>query len=147
MPMVATSIPAHLADETAWLEATAELLRTHRIAEIDTEALAEFLDDMARRDRREVLSRLAVLIAHILKWQAQPERRSGSWKATIETQRQELSELLDSGVLRNHAEEIIDRAAEYGLKQAAAETMLPIEAFVAVRAMSLDEVLSEPMPS
>src|SRR5262245_20121582 len=86
-------------DETAWLEAMAQLIRDGRHSELDYPHLREYLEDMARRDKREVSSRLATLIAHLLKWRHQPDRRSGSWRATIIGQRQELSELLESGVL------------------------------------------------
>src|SRR3954453_16491367 len=92
-------------DETAWLETMSELIRMGRLEEVDYPNLAEYLADMARRDRREVTSRLAVLIAHLLKWDHQPERRSGSWRGTVEVQRQELAELLESRVLRTHAGE------------------------------------------
>src|SRR5438874_1944892 len=88
-------------DETAWLERMAELVRRGRIEELDLPNLSEFLSDMARRDRREVESRLAVLIAHLLKWEYQPPKRSRSWLVTIEQQRQELLRLLESGTLRN----------------------------------------------
>ncbi|MGH8479427.1 MAG: DUF29 family protein [Gammaproteobacteria bacterium] len=40
-------------DETAWLETMAELIRLGRLDEIDYPNLAEYLADMARRDRRE----------------------------------------------------------------------------------------------
>ncbi|MBA2591086.1 MAG: DUF29 domain-containing protein [Gammaproteobacteria bacterium] len=70
-------------DETAWLETMAELIRLGRLDEIDYPNLAEYLADMARRDRWEVENRLTVLIVHALKWAYQPDRRSGSWKATI----------------------------------------------------------------
>src|SRR5437762_265465 len=61
-------------DETAWLEAMADLIRTGRLDEVDYPNLAEYLADMARRDRREVDSRLVVLLAHVLKWVHQPDR-------------------------------------------------------------------------
>jgi len=70
-------------DETAWLETMAELIRLGRLDEIDYPNLAEYLADIARSDRREVESRLTVLIVHALKWTYQPDRRSGSCKATI----------------------------------------------------------------
>jgi hypothetical protein len=97
-------------DETAWLEAMAELIRRGRLDEVDYANLAEYLADMARRDRREVSSRLAVLIAHLLKWRYQPERRSGDWRGTVEVQRQDLAELLESGVLRYHAGDVLAKA-------------------------------------
>ena len=37
----------------------------------------------ARRDRREVFSRLVTLLAHLLKREYQPDHRSRSWLATI----------------------------------------------------------------
>src|SRR5271157_324403 len=74
-------------DETAWLEAMSELIRLGRLDEVDYSNLAEYLADMARRDRREVDGRLIVLITHALKWANQSDRRSGSWKGTIIEQR------------------------------------------------------------
>jgi len=111
-------------DETAWLEQTAELVRSGRFDELDAVALAEFLTDMAKRDRREVFSRLVILLAHLLKWEHQQDRRSGSWQGTILTQQRELRQLLDSGTLRNHAIAVFVEAYADARKQAAAETGL-----------------------
>src|SRR5438552_2938743 len=84
-------------DETAWLEAMSNLAAEGRHAEIDYHNLSEYLADMAKRDRREVASRLVVLLTHLLKWEYQPDHRSGSWHGTILEQRRELRKLLDSG--------------------------------------------------
>lgn len=83
---------AELYDEdfAVWAEETAALLRSGSFADIDVEHLAEEVEDMAKRDRRELLSRLTVLLAHLLKWKYQPKKRSTSWKRTIATQRTEL---------------------------------------------------------
>lgn len=132
-------------DETAWLEAMSGLIRQGRLDEVDSSNLAEYLSDMARRDRREVTSRLSLLIAHLLKWTHQPGRRSGSWRATVEVQRQELSELLESGVLRAHAAEVLPRAYANGVRQAAAETGVPASTFPEDCPYSLDEVLAGPL--
>src|SRR5207244_7760444 len=86
------------ADETAWLEAMADLIQQGRWSDLDYPHLGEFLSDMARRDRREVESRLATLLAHVLKWLHQPEHRSRSWRGTIVEQRQELEGLAVRGV-------------------------------------------------
>src|SRR5882724_3211235 len=94
-------------DETAWLEAMSELIRLGRLDEVDYPNLADYLADMARRDRREVESRLTVLLTHALKWAHQPDHRSGSWRGTIIEQRQELEGLVSRGVLRNHAEAVL----------------------------------------
>ena len=125
----ATTVTHYETDETGWLDQTAELVRERRLAEVDLDTLAEYLTDMARRDRREVSSRLALLLAHLLKWQLQPDKRTGSWRATIEVQRQELAELLEGGTLRNHATEVLAKAYENGVRQAVAETGLDATAF------------------
>lgn len=135
------------ADETAWLEAMATLAREGRALDLDLPHLAEYLEDTARRDRREVLSRLVVLIAHRLKWDHQPEHRSASWRATIEVQRQELAELLDSGTLRNHAESVWEKAYANAIRQVVAETGLAPDHFPARCPYPVEELLSdEPRP-
>src|SRR5687767_2895915 len=90
-------------DETAWLEMMAELVREGRLADLDYAHLGEYLDDMAKRGRREVDSRLIPYMAHVLKWMYQPRKRTRSWRLTIETQRQELGlDFESSRTLRNH---------------------------------------------
>jgi hypothetical protein len=128
-------------DETAWLEAVAGLVAARQFGEIDADLLSEYLADMARRDKREVLSRLTVLLAHLLKWDRQPDRRSGGWQATIDHQRAELADLLESGTLRRYAEEVLPRAYERGRHQAALEAGLAADAFPADCPFSLDQVL------
>ncbi len=130
-------------DETAWLEAMSELIRTERLADLDYANLAKYLADMARRDKREVLSRLATLIAHLLKWGFQPEKRTNSWSVTIEAQRQQLAELLESGVLHNYADEILARAYGNAVRLASRETDLPLAKFPRTCPYTLDGILAE----
>jgi len=129
-------------DETAWLEATSELIRQERFDELDYPNLAECLADLARRDRREVESRLTVLIAHALKWTYQPNRRSGSWRATVIEQRQELEGLVSRGVLRNHAETEMEDVYRKAVERAAAETALPSASFPEDCPYTLDQLLA-----
>jgi hypothetical protein len=131
-------------DETAWLEAMSDLAARGRHAEMDYRHLSEYLADMARRDRREVFSRLVVLLSHLLKWEYQPEHRSGSWRGTIRAQRRELRQLLESGTLRNHAEAVLADAYAEARRQAADETELSLDVFPAADARGLDELLAEP---
>ena len=131
-------------DETAWLEAMSALAAGGRFAEMDYLNLSKYLADMAKRDRREVFSRLVVLLSHLLKWEHQPERRSGNWKGTIREQRRELRHLLESGTLRNHAEAVLEDAYAEARRQAADETELSLEVFPAEDARGLDELLAEP---
>lgn len=131
-------------DETAWLEAMSALAAGGRSAEMDYRHLSEYLADRAKRDRREVFSRLVVLLSHLLKWEHQPERRSGSWRGTLRAQRRELRQLLESGTLRNHAEAVLADAYAEARRQAADETELRLDVFPAEDARNLDELLAEP---
>ena len=136
----------YLEDETAWLDRMSELVRQRRLTELDLDNLTEYLSDMARRERREVKSRLGLLITHLLKWEFQPERRSGSWRATIITQRQELADLAGSGVLRNHAEAVLAEAYANAVEVAAAETGLVAGSFPAECPYGLDQLLAADVP-
>jgi hypothetical protein len=131
-------------DETAWLEAMSALAASGRYAEMDYRHLSEYLADMAKRDRREVFSRLVVLLSHLLKWEHQPEQRSGSWRGTIRAQRRELRQLLESGTLRNHAQAVLADAYAEARRQAADETELSPDVFPAEDTRTLDELLAEP---
>jgi len=111
-------------DETAWLEIMSELAAEGRFAEMDHAHLSEYLADMAKRDRREVFSRLVTLLVHLLKWEHQPEHRSGSWLGTIMEQKSELRKVLESGTLHNHALAVLAEAYSDARKRAAAETGL-----------------------
>jgi uncharacterized protein DUF29 len=131
------------ADETAWLEATAELIRGGRLSEVDVNTLAEYLTDMARGDRREVFSRLVVLLSHLLKWEHQPDRRCGPWRGTILEQQRELRQLLESGTLRNHATAVFADAYAEARKQAAAEIGLARNAFPEACRWDIDNALAD----
>jgi Domain of unknown function DUF29 len=131
------------ADETAWLEQMALHAADGEVAALDLPHLSEYLSDMARRDRREVVQRLAVLFSHLLKWDHQPDRRTRSWELTIQEQREELQDLLESGTLRNHAEQELGRAYQKAVRRAAIETELPESTFAVDCPLSLDQVVGE----
>lgn len=130
-------------DETAWLEAMAALAAARRYAEMDFPNLSEYLADMARRDRREVFSRLVVLLAHLLKWEYQPGGRGGSWRGIIREQRRELRQLLESGTLRNHASAVLADAYAEARRQTADEAEMSLDVFPVEIPWSLDAILAE----
>lgn len=129
-------------DETAWLEEMAALVRRRDVAGLDLDNLGEYLTDMAKRDRREVKSRLVVLLMHVLKWEFQPEARSGSWRATILHQRNELVDCAGGGVLRNHAESVLSAAYDSAIEPAAAETGLPRSSFPASCPYTIEQLFA-----
>jgi len=127
-----------------WTVRNAELLRSGRASEADLAHIAEEIEDMGKRERRELLSRLGVLIAHLLKWQVEPERRGHSWVATINLQRRELRKLLaEMPSLRRFLEKQLPDAYTEGVLMAAAETNLPAEAFPSTCGYELEALLDE----
>jgi Domain of unknown function DUF29 len=130
-------------DETAWLEAMAELVANRQFAAMDHKNLSEFLTDMAKRDRREVVSRLVILLTHLLKWQFQTEGQSASWRGTIREQRLQLQLLLDSATLRKHAESVLAEVYTKARKLAADETGFKLSRFPKECAWDIDDLLSD----
>ena len=64
-------------DYAAWAKRHVDLLRAGRFSEIDVEHLSQELSDMGKSERRELESRLLILIAHVLKWEHQDFALSG----------------------------------------------------------------------
>ncbi|GKW29500.1 DUF29 domain-containing protein [Pectobacterium brasiliense] len=89
-------------DVVAWANEQAELLRSGKFSEIDCENIAEEIADVGKSEQRELASRMAVLIAHLLKWKYQPERRGSSWEKTVKAQRKDVAYALkESPSLKN----------------------------------------------
>ncbi|MCG6942065.1 MAG: DUF29 domain-containing protein [Thiohalocapsa sp.] len=93
-PMPEPQYADYEGDIVAWAEHQARLLREGRLAEIDREHIAEEIEDLSKREQRELASRMAVLLAHLLKWRFQPEPRGHSWLTTIRTQRNRIERRL-----------------------------------------------------
>ena len=74
-------------DVVAWASEQASLIRAGRFDQLDLAHIAEEIEDVGKSEQRELASRMAVLLAHILKWKFQPEKRSVSWTLTIKEQR------------------------------------------------------------
>ncbi len=77
-------------DIVAWANEQAQLLRTKQFTLLDWEHLAEEIEDVGKSEQRELASRMAVLLCHLLKWQYQPARQGTSWQVIIKTQRERI---------------------------------------------------------
>ncbi len=126
--MPATSL--YETDFYAWTKTQAAALQQEDFAQLDLANLIEEIEDMGKSQQRQLGSRLVILIAHLLKWQYQPTRRSRSWQAAIRIQRIQLHKLLkqNPSLSPQISEEITDAYAE-ALHLAWAETGLELEAF------------------
>lgn len=115
------------ADIVAWAEQQAHWLRAGALDRLDLEHLAEEIEDVGKSEQRELANRLSLLLAHLLKWQFQPEHRGSNWQRTIREQRRAIKARLDrtpslKAMLRDAtwldeiwADAVVDAAGETGL--------------------------------
>ena len=143
--MIVRNLPtAYDQDFFAWAMDTAKLLRAGRFAEVDIAHVAEELESMGKSEKRELVSRLTVLLAHLLKWKYQPAKRTRSWQNTILTQRMDIQELLtDSPSLRSVLEHSIAVAYKKAVLYAENETGLDTGTFPAVCSFTYEELLDK----
>lgn len=129
-------------DFHAWAHEQAALLRAGKVSAADIEHIAEEIESMGKTEQRELESRLAVLLLHLLKWQYQPQRLCTSWEATIRVQRRDLDRHIKRNPsLKLHIPEAISYAYENAVIQAAAETGLPETDFPAACPWSFAQIM------
>jgi hypothetical protein len=111
-------------DFYAWTQEQARLLRERRWADLDLENLVDEVESVGRSDKRQIESRLEVLLGLLLKWKYQPGGRGGGgWIGTIFEQRQRLIGLIeDSPSLRQFYREQVRKTYLGGRLLAAKET-------------------------
>ncbi|MRX07112.1 DUF29 family protein [Pseudoduganella sp. FT25W] len=131
-------------DALIWTETQIALLRAGKFDQLDVENIISELGYQVRKDKREVASRLHRLIMHLLKYQFQPARICNSWRQTIKTQRNQIAIVLNEmPSLRAMLDEYVVHAYPRALKDAAAETHLPISAFPTEIPYTLNQLLDE----
>ena len=129
--------------QTSWLNEQAARLRLLRVPGIDSENLAEEIESLARRDRRELASRSRALLMHLLKWEHQAAGRGKSWRSAILEQRQAMDLILaDSPSLQSAMPDIVQTAYRQAVAQAVNETNLPKATFPAACEWTAGQVLS-----
>ena len=131
-------------DIHAWTQQTAKLLRQRRFQDLDIKHLIEELETMGRRDRQELVSRLKILLGHLLKWQYQPAHRSSSWRGSILEQRLRIRDLLeDLPSLKSFLAEAAAAAYGDGAKLASKETGVPLAQFPEALPYAPDRLLDD----
>ena len=131
----------HETDFYAWTNEQVQLLKTGQLNQIDWQNIAEEIEDMGRSEKRQLESRLEILIMHLLKWQFQPNLRSRSWQLTIKEQRLRLEKILQKypSLQPNLTEAIED---VYPLATLSAERETGLSLFPETCPYTLIEILS-----
>jgi Domain of unknown function DUF29 len=131
-------------DFYAWTQGQAQLLRDSAWEQLDIHNLAEEIEALGRRERQELVSRLGVLLGHLLKWEFQPENQTKSWLATIREQRRKIQKLLeDNPSLKPYLSQACNDAYEDGLDLVIRETPLEYQNLPQICPYEIDQVLAD----
>jgi hypothetical protein len=129
-----------------WTQEMAQRLRERDVAALDWENIAEEIESMGKRDYHGLYSRMRVLLIHLLKWRYQDEKRSRSWRSTIQTQRDRIELILeDSPSFRRRIVADMDRAYKMAVIKASIETTIPEKNFPAECPWTFESALQEPL--
>lgn len=133
---------AYEEDLAIWYHRQADLLRERRFDELDLENLIEEMEVAGKNLRRELHSRVRVLLMDLLKCQFQHARISGSWRGTLAEQRAAISDLIeDSPSFGRIVMEAAVREYPRAVHGAAEETGLPESSFPSANPYSRDQLL------
>jgi len=136
-------------DFFSWTQEQAAAIRAGDFSQLDREHLAGEIEEMGRSEQRALASRLAVIVAHLLKLQLQTERtptNEKSWRNSVATQRRQVQRLLGKNPgLRNPAilADALESAWDDGRDWAIRETGLDPEEFPSEPIYDLAEILGE----
>ncbi|MEQ1635203.1 MAG: DUF29 domain-containing protein [Methylococcales bacterium] len=131
-------------DFYGWTQEQATLLKAGRLSDLDTVNILEEIEAMGRREKRELQSRLIVLLVHLLKYQYQSERRSRSWENTIKTQRLDFEDVLsENPSVKPKMDSIFSNAYRLARQHATDETGLPLSAFPASCPWTYEQVTDD----
>jgi hypothetical protein len=132
-------------DYHGWLLAQASLLRSERRDSLDGSNLAEELEAMAAAQRREIKKHLKKLLAHLLKFKAQPDElnRYHSWRKSIREAREEIIDMIEDspGIFQGKRDEFLAISYQRACVDAGEDTGLAVEAFPANCPWSFDQIM------
>lgn len=128
-------------DFYSWTQEQAELLKHGRFSELDIDNLIEEVETMGRTEKRELESRLTVLLLHLLKWKYQDLRQCRSWELSIIEQRLKFEETLEENPgLKSKLDDILKKAYRYAVIEASKETKISIKIFPELCPWELDKI-------
>lgn len=131
-------------DFVLWVDQQANLLNARQFEQLDIHHLTEELRAMVGHCRRELASRLEVLMIHLLKCQFQPSYKSSSWLNTIDHQRGEIAELVrESPSLAPTIAQVARRRYARARRMAARETHMDRKEFPSDLPYSLHQLLDD----
>lgn len=106
-------------DFNLWLENMAAKLSARDLNELDWENLIEEIEALGRHEKRELINRLEILLAHLLKrTYIDSAYDNRGWELTIREQRRQIQlQLEQSPSLNRYFSEVFERCWQYALSQ------------------------------
>jgi hypothetical protein len=132
-------------DFHAWALDQARRLRAGE--PLDGEHIAEELESLSGNREDELINRLGLLMAHMLKCEFQPDKQTRSWTATIIEQRRRIARLLNKNPsLKGKLAESVETAYLSAMTLAGAETGIIEQDLPQECPYSLAEILPDDTP-
>jgi hypothetical protein len=131
-------------DFHGWLLDQAAALRARDYESLDWDHLAEELELMGARERRELKSELKILLLHLLKLKFQPgELHRHSWRNSIVEAREQITDITkDSpGIFQGKRDEVLAEVYVRARDKAARESRLPPSTFPETCPWTYDQII------
>lgn len=133
-------------DFDSWINEQVILLKEQAFHAIDVKNIIEEIEGMSKSDRRALCNQMIRLLIHLLKFKYQPEKQveGSSWASTIRDSKREIESILeDSPSLKNYL--VVNFKGLYlkAIREASAETGIPINMFENECPWSLNHILGE----
>jgi hypothetical protein len=129
-------------DFALWSAEQAALIRAGKFDRVDLENIAEEIESLGKSDKRQIRSRLQVLMWHLLKWERQPAERSRSWSSSIRDQHQAILDLIDeSPSLRPYPGQVFEREYPRAREKASEETTIYLKLFPESCPYTIEQIL------
>jgi len=140
--MSAASLQLYDVDFYAWIQQRANVLKAGDFDRLDMDNLIDEIESMGKSEKRELESRLEVLLTHLLKWQFQPDFRGKSWQLMIKDRRKRITKhLKENPSLKSVIPETYVEMYDYAVTAAAKETGLDESIFPAECLWTFDQAM------
>lgn len=130
-------------DFNLWLEETVNLLKTRQLERVDYENLIEEIESIGISHKNALESNLIQVLMHLLKWQYQKDKRTNSWRYTINEHRDQLEiTFQDSPSLKRYFDDVLENCYQKARRFASEETGLDIKTFPVDLPFTKEQILN-----
>src|SRR4029079_8060172 len=106
-------------DLYGWSFHTAKLLRNKKIDEVDIERVAECVENLGKLEKGNLVTKLALIMTHILQWYFHAKLEKDKWIHIIEEWREEARKSIEKNPsLNNFLEKIMEDAYKLAVHKA-----------------------------